>query len=112
MNTAGGASSGNASVHGYAMGKGEMRGDGISKALSGGKGCSQTKGKGKAQRKEVPVLEDSHELPTGFSLRGAVLGRGGENFNFISEETGVRVWLSGKGSGREPQGPGPDSPMC
>jgi len=65
------------------------------------------KGSGKKGRKavsqtcEVCVLEAGQTPSASFSLRGALLGRGGENFKHIREETGVRLWLAGSGAAQE-----------
>ena len=71
---------------------------------------SERSGKGNHKtaphRLEIPVLEAA-EVPTdGFSLRGAVLGRGGANIESLRQETGVRVRLAGRGVGRDDADPG------
>jgi hypothetical protein len=89
------------------------------KGMSDGKskGSAYSKGSGKGSymsrvhRQEVQVLERGCEAAGGFALRGTVLGRGGENFAMIREETGVRIWLAGCGSGREVDSGKDNGPM-
>lgn len=81
-----------------------------------GKG-DRSKGKGKGrlssqvQRREIFVLPEGSELSVSSSLRGAILGQGGENFKAITDETGVSVRLSGHGSSRQEQASNQDGPL-
>jgi len=83
------------------------KGKGICTGQSKGKGSGtdQTKGKGKSQSntksaaaREVSVRILTGECPPGFALRGRLLGKGGENFKYISSDTGVRLSLESSSS--------------
>jgi len=59
-----------------------------------GKGKGSGKGRGAAhilRECTLPILEG--EAPRGFAPRGRLLGKGGENFKYICQETGVRLIL-------------------
>jgi len=93
------------------QGKGKSMMEVKSKGAMKGKGLGKAEGKGRIQRQTVLVLEDGVEVLEGFPLRGAVLGRGGENFKAICEATGVRLWLIGSGAGREDSSSEHQGPM-
>jgi hypothetical protein len=110
------AGRGSAKGHGKAQDRCKGKSMGLQGKAYNAKGSHASSGKGfvkgasRSDRREVHVFgeADSQELAEGVSLRGALLGRGGENFEHIRAETGVRLWLSGRGSGRETDGPGPE----
>merc|ERR1719410_3057888 len=49
-----------------------------------------------AMPKDVTLVVLDEDAPPGFSLRGCVLGEGGQNLRQITEQTGVRISLVGR----------------
>jgi len=89
-------------------GNGEGRGTHLSEISGKGKG----KGKHGVHTTSICVWEIGKELPAGISLRGALLGKGGENFQYIRAETGVRIWLTGRGSSNAEGAEDGEGAMC
>lgn len=78
------------------MGKGKGKGNGSGTMCGrGDRFCSSNRSPGgNLQEKTFSVLPDIQETGD-FSVRGRVLGKGGENLKYITEKTGCRVVLEG-----------------
>jgi len=80
--------------------------DKVSKSRGRGKGKGKSKGKGKGKKGADDAAARVHEIPIAtdgveedFPWKDRILGERRRNADHVQRETGVKVWLTGKGTG-------------